>query len=230
MKDLDLERLLRETFADKEKLVGKLPPATESRRPVAPVLLAAAAVLVVLGGILYGVNRGPEVEPAPAAVAPAGDDAEIWATAIAALTAKFRAQYKLDAVLVLGGTADPVTTEAATRSRAFSAAQKNRIAEVVSTRANVHVTWIEPSYATQQSCLRTRAEVSVGDVVDKGEHTEVHTRIAYNCGRQYWLTYLIERQGTTWRVIGTVGTPGGALPASGCPLKRVPITKQQGGC
>ena len=85
--DDDIEQLLRETFADKENLVDELPLATKRRNP-GPVLLAAAAVLVVLAGVLYGVNRAGD----PGAVSPAGqvsttvrsegDDAMIWAAAI----------------------------------------------------------------------------------------------------------------------------------------------------
>ena len=85
--DDDIEQLLRETFADKENLVDELPSATKRRSP-GPVLLAAAAVLVVLAGVLYAVNRAGD----PDAVSPAGqvsptvrfesDDAMIWAKAI----------------------------------------------------------------------------------------------------------------------------------------------------
>ena len=63
--DEELERLLRETFADKEDLLDSLPQATKRRRPVAPLLLAAAAVLAVLGSILYGVSRGGDLDPVP---------------------------------------------------------------------------------------------------------------------------------------------------------------------
>jgi hypothetical protein len=88
--DEDIEQLLRETFADKENLVDELPLATKRRNP-APVLLAAAAVLVVLAGVVYGVSRAGDL----GAVSPAGpvsttvrsesDDAMIWAAAIEAM-------------------------------------------------------------------------------------------------------------------------------------------------
>ena len=68
--DEELERLLRETFADKEDQVDSLPQTTKRRRPAAPVLLAAAAVLVVLGRLpgresdrhLDGDRHSPERE------------------------------------------------------------------------------------------------------------------------------------------------------------------------
>ncbi|WP_433164808.1 hypothetical protein [Kribbella sp. CA-247076] len=234
MKDQDLERLLRETFADKEKLLDSVPSATRRRRSAAPVLLAAAAVLVVLGGILYGVNRGPDADPAPpVAAAPAGDDAEVWSAAITAVVQQFQPKYKLDTVHLSDRPAVVVEAQGAGRAWAFSAAQKDRIAEVVSTSAHVDVTWIDPAtLASRANCVRTRADVSVGRVVDKGARKEVQTRITYNCGHEYWLTYLVEQQATRWIVIGTVGTPGGVLPlpASGCPLKKVPPTNPQGGC
>lgn len=64
--DEEVGQLLRETFTGKENLIDELPAATT--RPVrrkAPVLLAAAAVLVVLAGIAVAVDLrgGPQSPP-----------------------------------------------------------------------------------------------------------------------------------------------------------------------
>jgi len=59
MKDEELGDLLRETFASKEHQLDSLPEAINPvKRRTGPILLAAASVLVVLGGILYAANGG----------------------------------------------------------------------------------------------------------------------------------------------------------------------------
>ncbi|MEI8407937.1 MULTISPECIES: hypothetical protein [unclassified Kribbella] len=230
MTDQDLEQLLRETFADKEDLVDSLPQATKRRRPVGPVLLAAAAVLVVLGGILYGVNRdgGADPAPPPVAVAPAGDDAEIWGAAIATITERFQSKYDLRTVALSDGFRAARFQENTGTVRAFSVAEKDRIADLVAKAAGVQVTWSEAGPETAQ-CIRTLARVGVGDVVDKGDHKEVRTSIAYNCGYAYLLTYRVEKRGDTWTVTGTVGVAEGVMPASGCSLSgQTPASPRQG--
>src|SRR5690242_6396714 len=111
--DEELGTLLRETFADREALVGRaehhVPTATKPRR-VMPVLLAAATVLVVLGGVLYGVQRlqpgttqstttttapAPVAGPALATVQAAGADhstrdADVWGLAIGVMLRSFQ--------------------------------------------------------------------------------------------------------------------------------------------
>jgi len=229
--DEELERLLRETFADKEKLADSLPKATKSRRPVAPVLLAAAAVLVVLGGILYGVNRGGDADPAPpVAVAPAGDDAEIWGAAITAITHRLQPKYDLRSLLVRDQTAELIGTQRAGNVRAFSAAQKERIADRVSTATHIEVKWVDAQpHATTETCFRELANVSVGEVFDKGDHKEVRTSIAYNCGYSYVLTYRVEKQNGVWTVTGTVGPGEGSIPA-GCPMSGESPASPRDGC
>lgn len=75
--DDEVGQLLRETFADKEKLVDQLPEATTAPvRRKAPALLAAAAVLVVLAGAVSIAGKdhqetarpAPTTQPAPATV------------------------------------------------------------------------------------------------------------------------------------------------------------------
>ncbi len=77
--DDELGDLLRETFADQENLVDHLPKATK-RRPLVPVLLAAAAVLAVLGRHVQTVAA---IRPASRrATATPADAADVWATAM----------------------------------------------------------------------------------------------------------------------------------------------------
>lgn len=238
MTDEELEQLLRETFADKEKLVDTLPEATKPHRPpVAPVLLAAAAVLVVLGGILYGVNRIRDVDPAPP-VATAGQDAQIWGATITAITQRFQPQYKLDTLLVPGHTSTITTAsrlqsgdERADAVRTFSAAEKDQIEDQVVTATHVQFRWTEPEPRdTIMKCFPTIARVSVGNVVDKGDHQEVPAWIAYNCGAEYWLTYRVEKRGDTWTTVGTVGPGHGMIPAGGCALSGKTPASPKPGC
>jgi hypothetical protein len=231
--DEELERLLRETFADKEDQVDSLPLATERRRPLAPVLVAAAAVVVVLGSILYGVSRGRDVDPAPLPVATAGvsEDADIWAAAITAITQRAdRAAgvQTLQTVLVMDGTATLVESAQAGNSRVFSAAEKDRIADLVAKATRVQVKWPEGSLLPHTAqCAPTVARVSVGEVVDKGDHKEVRTGIS-NCAYSA-LTYRVEKRGDSWTVTGTVGVAEGATPVA-CPLSATTPAIARDGC
>jgi hypothetical protein len=227
--DEDLEQLLRETFADKEKLVDSLPQATKRRRPVGPVLLAAAAVLVLLGGILYGVSRGGEVEPTPpVASSSATDDADIWAAAIVAITQRLDQRAGLQSLLVRDRASSVDAVQEAGNARTFSAAEKNRISDQVVKDAGVQVEWLGTGAMTAQ-CVRTLARVSVGEVVDKGDHKEVRTSIANNCGFQYTVTYRVEKRDDSWIVTGIVGVPVGVVPV-GCPLSGKTPASPQAGC
>ncbi|TCO17615.1 hypothetical protein EV652_11768 [Kribbella steppae] len=226
--DEDLERLLRETFADKEDLLDSLPQATKPRRPIAPILLAAATVLVVLGGILYGVNRGAEVEPTPpVASSSTTDDADIWAAAIVAITQRSGQPAGLQSLYVAKRApgADDANQEAA---RTFSTAERNRISAQVIKDAGIQVGWLGTGATTAQ-CIRTLARVSVGEVVDKGDHKEVRTSIAYNCGSHYTVTYRIEKRDDSWTVTGIVGVPEGAVPSS-CPVSGKTPASPEAGC
>ena len=231
--DEELERLLRETFADKEDLLDSLPEATKRRRPVAPILLAAAAVVVVLGSLLYGVNRG-DVDPTPpVATASTSDDADIWAAAIATIAQRSDQAAHLQSVqtVLLSETTATVTgAERANNTRAFSAAEKDRIADLVVKSTHLQVRWSEEGLHTRDArCVQTLATVSVGTVVDKGDHREVRTSMAYNCGYQYFVTYRVEKRDDTWTVTGIVGTPQGVVPAS-CPMSGKTPASPRPGC
>jgi hypothetical protein len=213
--DDELGDLLRETFAEHETLTDHLPEATK-RRSLIPVLLAAAAVLVVLVGVLYGVHR-PDRTNQPLAATPAAvsEDGLIWAAATVSLVRMAEPTDGWQVVQVFGqgqrahtqtlkGSPAPVVT--------FSAAAKMRIEMAV--RPLAPVAW----GGDDSSCTARRvATVTLGPVVSKADHKEVRTSIFYDCGRGSILTYRIEKVAGVWKVIGTVGGVTGVLPAGGCP-------------
>jgi hypothetical protein len=234
--DEELERLLRETFADKEKLVDTLPLATMRRRPLVPVLLAAAAVLVVLGGILYGVNRGRDVDPVavpPASAQPNDEDAQIWATAVTAITTQFQSRYDVQLVVMHEQTSPPADLEivptgesnsgpqggtgSATIAQPFSAMQMDEIADQVGTATRAQVRFLTPGSSAgtiQLMCDAKQATVLVGNVVDNGGHKEVRTRFSYSCGPDYVITYRVAKLADTWTATGLAGSGAGTWPAT----------------
>lgn len=208
--DEELERLLRETFADKEELLDSLPQATKRRRPAAPVLLAAASVLVVLGSILYGVNRDGGADPdSPAATAGvanasengnASPDADVWAAAIATIAQKHEPKDGWQALI--GLELSDVGLDHVRKGPEFSEPQKLRMTELVAKVAPLQ--W-PGSVGTAASCKnRSVAEVSVGDVVDAGDQKQVTATIGFNCSSGDSETYRVEKVGETWTVTGVV--------------------------
>ncbi|WP_327639385.1 hypothetical protein OHB24_13740 [Kribbella sp. NBC_00482] len=216
--DDELGDLLRETFAERETLTDHLPEATKRRNPV-PVLLAAAAVLAVLVGVLYGVHR-PDRSDQPLAASPAAtsagpDDGRIWAAATVSIARLAEPSDGWQVVQVFGQGQRP-HTQVLKASPApvvtFSAAAKARIEEAV--RPLAPVAW----GGVDEACTARRvATVTLGPVVSKADHQEVHASIFYDCGRGSILTYRIEKVAGTWKVIGTVGAVTGVLPVGGCP-------------
>ncbi|RZT15292.1 hypothetical protein EV649_6081 [Kribbella sp. VKM Ac-2569] len=217
--DEELGDLLRETFAERETLTDHLPAATKRRSPV-PVLLAAAAVLVVLVGVLYGVHRpdrsNQPLAATPAATAADSEDGSIWAAATVSIVRLAEPSDGWQFVQVFGqgqraytqmhkaSPPPPVVT--------FSAAAKTRIEAAV--RPLAPVTW----GGVDEACTARRvATVTLGPVVSKAGHQEVHTSIFYDCGRGSILTYRIEKVDGSWKVTGTVGGVTGVLPVGGCP-------------
>jgi hypothetical protein len=216
--DDELGDLLRETFAERETLADHLPEATKRRNP-APVLLAAAAVLVVLVGVLYGVHRPDRSDPPPAATpAAVSEDGIIWAAAVVSIARLAEPADGWQAVQVFGQgqRAQAQTFKASpTPVVTFSAAAKAQIEEAV--RPLAPVTW----GGVEESCVGALrvATVTVGPVVSKADHKEVHASIFYGCGsgRGSILTYRIEKVDGSWKVTGTVGGVTGVMPAGGCP-------------
>ena len=218
--DDELGDLLRETFAEHETLTDHLPEATKRRSPV-PVLLAAAAVFIVLVGGLYGVLYGvhrPDRSNQPLSAAPAAagsDDGSIWAAAVVSIVRRVEPSDGWQVVQVFGqgqrahtqvlkASPPPVVT--------FSAVAKMRIEQAVRPLAPVTFDGEDPSCSA-----RRVATVTVGPVVSKSDHKEVHASIFYDCGRGSILTYRIEKTAGIWKVTGIVGQVTGVQPAGGCP-------------
>ncbi|MEU8225117.1 hypothetical protein [Kribbella sp. NPDC048915] len=218
--DDELGELLRETFADHEHLLDdSFEPA--GRRGRLPILLAAAAVLAILGGVLYGVGRA---EPDPPVATPAvSEHGEIWGAAVAAITRSVDPAGSWQVIHVIGQYADGsdvMTKSAAARPVTFSAADKAGIERAVGSVAPVD--WSAPDEVCTGAQVST---VVLGPVVDKAGHKEVATSIRYHCGRGKVLTYRLEKTADGWRVDGTVGAVSSVMPAGGCPL-----TNPESGC
>lgn len=210
--DAELGELLRETFAEREQLADHLPEATEPprRRNPAPILLAAAAVLAVLAGVLYGVNR----DPAPQVATPAvSEEGAIWGAVIAAIARRSEPADGWQVIQVFGegnrpNTQHPKKTPSPVVT--FSAAAKEQIEQAV--RPLAPVQWDAPD----EGCTPRRvATVTVGPVVSKPDHKEVFANIFFDCGRGALLTYRIEKVDSSWKVIGTVGQVISVQPAGG---------------
>ncbi|WP_350279472.1 hypothetical protein [Kribbella sp. HUAS MG21] len=218
--DDELGELLRETFAGKESLADRLPEAPKRRRPT-PALLAAAAVVAVLAGVLYGVGRlGPAdpVSPAdsvsPAATAavtrsparpytvstvplpPFTNGGEIWGAVTVDLLRRFKPDGGGDweAVQVNGGH-PPGVKPAIT----FSPGVKAQIADAV--RPVAPVRWGGPE--SPVSCTPGRIPIVFLDpIVYRGDQAEVHTFMTWGCGAKYQqsVTYRVEKVGGSWKV------------------------------
>lgn len=220
--DEDLEQLLRETFADKEKLIDSLPQATKRRRRAGPALMAAATVLVVLGGILYGVNRTGDTDPTPPvattgvvnASGKASPDADVWAAVILAVAQQSRATRQ---VYVFSGTTAVQVDENAESGAAarFSAADKVRIEQLVAAVAPVR--WKSP---VDSSCTPQTLVISLGAVSDRGDHKQVSVLVE-NCGSVAVGTYRVDRKDGVW-----TATPVGVS----CPVSRMTPASPQRGC
>ncbi|WP_405070614.1 hypothetical protein OG558_13890 [Kribbella sp. NBC_01510] len=198
--DDDIEQLLRETFAEKENLVDELPLATKRRNP-GPVLLAAAAVLVVLAGVLYGVDRAGD----PDAVSPAGqvsttvrsegDDAMIWAAAIESMLRQVTPGQGWKTVFVLDESK-------AGKGPAFSDPQRRLMAAIV--RKTAPIAFHEDLSPAPPTCRDRRVGVTlVSEIADEADHAEVDVSLFHDCNHWTWAKYRIEKH-KTWVVTATL--------------------------
>ena len=205
--DDEVGELLRETFADKEPLADHLPAATKRRSP-APVLLAVAAVLAVVAGVLYGVSRAgepgkiPQVAATPVAI----EDGDIWGAAIATITRSVEPEAgSWEAVEVFGTMVGIAQQSGATPQPGvtFTAADRVQIERAVSPIAPVR--WNAP--ISPSSCIPGRvASVTVGPVLEKGDHQEVRIDLRRGCVGGVWGTYSLQKIDGAWKVIGGTGT------------------------
>lgn len=223
--DEELGTLLRETFADREALIGRvLPddryvPTATKRRRVTPALLAAAMVLVVLAGVLYGVQRvrpADTAEPAATPTASPADyttrDAEVWGLAIGLTLRRIRTLGKSTGVspFTQAVVVDGPTTAAGPRRPGprFSSAQ--RVILLSKTLRIMPVKFFDqpqPAGANCKSYPKT-AIIRVGDVLDKGDHLEVGVAVSTPTGcRGATISdrYRVEPRGAHWVITQTLG-------------------------
>jgi hypothetical protein len=230
--DDELGELLRETFADKEPLVDNLPEATTpGRRRTMPILLAAASVLVVLGGILYAVRAevGPEQVAAPgdattmpratnapgsiATIAPppgstgteapaASENALVWAAVIAEVLKIERPAGGWPGIQIV----DTPNAGAGGGSMTYELAKPFTIGKAL---PGVTVHWVRHRLpAGTKECEQPVAEqpyITVGPIVANQGHLEVGGNIWRGCLDGHWATYRLDRSKGSWKVTGTVG-------------------------
>ncbi|HEU4946915.1 MAG TPA: hypothetical protein VFT31_07160 [Kribbella sp.] len=213
-------RLLRETFAEKENLVDGLPAATiGARRPRAPVLLAAASVLLVLGGAVYaaGAGAGDERQPGVATSTVTRQspsqtkqsvDVAVWAAVI-----REAAEYEQPAagwpVLIVLDAPQQSAGDAMGRSargRPFSDAVKRAIEDDLASIAPIQ--WVRERPVSSDGCDAEPPKgpvITVGPVVGKDGHFEVGVSTWRSCLDGRWQTSRVDRRGTSFLVTGTVG-------------------------
>jgi hypothetical protein len=219
--DDELGTLLKETFTEKEALLDQLPLATKNGRSRAPVLLAAAAVLVVLAGVLYTINRP---EPAPPAahggsvnVEETGSkDGAIWGTAIVTLASRFQPPHGWSAVEVISQDdwpqAGPQVTAPGSRYSAnmpavrFSAADRVAIESTV--RVVAPVTWSRAGVQNAPCPARRPARVVVGPVLTGNQ---VHLTLQDGCGLARTATYGLRLVNGSWKVVTGIGLEAGNI-------------------
>jgi hypothetical protein len=199
--DDQLGDLLRETFADHVDDQASLPIATK-RRPLAPVLIAAAAVLTVLAGTVYTVRQSaPEPPAAAPTVMPTADTpADIWAVAIRKIaeahqpsggwrklriyTMVWRVEGKR-AVPVRPN--EPMPPPANRMIMQAAPADRDRIVRLVGDLAPV-----EWSDEIAGLCPRDVAEITIGQINQYPDHKSVSVDIAYGCTSYDHLTVDIQ--------------------------------------
>ncbi|TCC29800.1 hypothetical protein [Kribbella sindirgiensis] len=222
--DDELGELLRETFADKEALADHVPEATKRRSPL-PALVAAAAVLVVLAGVLYGVQRAGRPDPAPPVATSAASDAasdaatdngDIWGAAIATATRRFQPDgASWQAVQVYGAFAVSTASDPPRLIKpglTLTELDKQRIERAVNPVAPVR--WSAPF--PPSTCLPGRVpRVVVNPVVGKGDHREVRIMFTLGCsGSTHSGKYLVEKIDGAWKVTAGTGDLCGPLKST----------------
>lgn len=218
--DDELGELLRETFADKETLADHVPEATKRRSPL-PALVAAAAVLVVLAGVLYGVQRAGRPDPAPPVATSAASDAatdngDIWGAAIATATRRFQPDGSTWQAVQVYGTFAVLTASDPPRllkpGLTLTELDKQRIERAVNPIAPVR--WNAPF--APSTCRPARVpRVVVDPVVGKGDHREVRVMFTLGCGDDtHSGNYSVAKVFGTWRVIAGTGDLCGPLKST----------------
>jgi len=109
----------------------------------------------------------------------------------------------------------------------MTAQDRKRIEQVVAPVAPI----VWDGRDSGNSCDGRRvATVTVGSIVDKGDHQEVAVSIFYDCGRGWLPNYRIEKVDGVWKVTGTIGYPEGVEPVGGCPTPIETSASPRPGC
>ncbi|GAA1113086.1 hypothetical protein GCM10009630_07850 [Kribbella jejuensis] len=194
-------------FAAREPLADRWPEATKRRSPV-PILLAAAAVVAVLAGVLYGVGRaGTSAPEQPAAAATPGtrvparteaDDARIWAASLNAMIRTVRPPAGWRSVIVL----DP--SDVRKKGPAISRYQRLLIVQLVHAAPVDFPNVLSPIPSSCRDRRTGGAEIS--EVVQKGEHVEVEVVLHHDCSNWTATKYRVDKHRTGWVVTATLST------------------------
>lgn len=219
--DDELGTLLRETFADREALVGRaehhVPTATKHRR-VMPALLAAAMVVVVLGGVLYGVQRlhpTDTAQPAATVTTPTPAvyntrDADIWGLAIGLTIRNYQnlrpgpnaIKPFVKAVLVDSPSTAPGRVrpgqQFSSNQRVIIESHLIRITRLaILSGSPTGGCWTDPNAALLQ----------VSDVLDQGDHLEVDVAMTLPdaCAVSVSARYRVEPRGAHWVITQNLG-------------------------
>ncbi|GAA0934830.1 hypothetical protein GCM10009554_21180 [Kribbella koreensis] len=221
--DEEVGQLLRETFADKEGLLDQLPEATSTpvRRRKGPVLLAAAAVLVVLVGVVSvaGLNRGPSSEPAGASAAsstngtptppnpsvaitaarPPVSLAYLSGVAIAELTKWERPAAGWPVVKVLDATYSQASSPIEVGGKGTPLSQQAQ-ALIAASAVGVPIEWVQRRPKGDKVCEEADGTpyVTLGPVVmaKSGASATIGMSIWRGCMDAQWLTYRLVRDAT----------------------------------
>ncbi|GAA1590107.1 hypothetical protein GCM10009804_52860 [Kribbella hippodromi] len=237
--DEELGELLRETFADKEDLADSLPMATKRRHRVLPALLAAAAVLAVIAGVLVAADGTRRHDPAArpdtagpdTAQTPFDENGLIWGAAIATVARNIQTRPGgWEAVQVL---AEGAVFSAQATIRYSSPGPGQRVwpppRTVFSTddRALIEralrpigagVRW-DDSPAPRCAAGEV-ATVTVGAVITRGSRRDVRVTLRNNCGVSVSGTYTLQRIDGTWQVVGGIGSLPCLTPPTSGPRPR----------
>ncbi|NEA35687.1 hypothetical protein [Streptomyces sp. SID13031] len=209
--DEEVGQLLRETFTEKEDLLEQLPEATSRAvRRKAPALLAAAAVLAVLGGGISIAGTGPGSSPsesakgstssrpsnAPSKVfaglpAPAELNTKLTGLAIAELTKWERPAGGWPVVKVLDASYEKASSPigGAGAGTPLSKQQQAGIAKF----AGVPISWVKGAPAGPDVCTQADGTpyVTLGPIVmaENGSSATIGMSMWRGCLDAQWLTY-----------------------------------------
>jgi hypothetical protein len=230
--DDEVGQLLRETFADKEDLIDRLPEATISPvRRKAPVLLAAAAVVVILAGIAAatGLQGGPDVQPvaqspSPRQTAPVGQSknflpqsGQLAGMAVAELTQWERPAGGWPVVKVLDASYSQASSPIDTGGKGTPLSKEEQA--VIARSAGVPIEWVASRPAGPDVCDQANGTpyVTLGPVVFSKDRLSATIGMSMwrGCLDAQWLTYRLVPTTTearvyshgsdSWKVAGTVG-------------------------